>query len=446
MEELKDRVVTINGIEELVLRKPKSRDDLVRITQGGMSEFATEITIEDFESYTNKYFKGLEPHMTGDLDHHIERLNKEMTDLGFEVDLNTQYGIVSGVVKFSTNSSVFDVDFIVKESDEKGYLFAVRKSGGYGLISSLSSDSKHIQNVVDNIVKQAKKYTSAMVQNLTLGKSQMKNNTDRVREISDDGIPKLLPDETLSDYFKTQDMPAGAVINGKGRYQTFSSYVAVGNKLTLHYITKDYASKKNAEKALNKFGYDIDGKQLDSMDTAYVKEQLCTELSRKIGSSWSDDYIAECSMGDVFFQVSNIQSKEDPKFGVEYFVNINMVDIISGKEKSETINIDARSGGNVYSIQANINDKINDLIRSYKAVEVEFDEDLRTDAEKIAYHHEQIAGHKKQLVHYKARSEEMTAPRDKERFIQYAEEQEQSIDKHLEEISKFEIDEPSFSM
>lgn len=414
MKEVKNNKFEFNGVIEKVLKSPISRTDFVTITIGGREEFSETIPLEHFEQHTNYYFNGLEPLATFNENDEIEKFKSNLIKQDFNIDSDTDYSILSAEIKYATvNNSIMNCYVILKKNNDQ-YCISVGKNQSYMRKGEKTFSGKNLPLLIESASEQVKKYTSTKLQILSKKIKQDENT----REQDKNGIKKLFDNETLSDYFKKQDMPAGVVINAKNRYQIFTSYLTASGIRSLHYVTKDYANLKNAEKALNSNGYTHEGKQLDCLNIDEITNNLESQLSQRYGGCWSDDLLSEFHTDAGLISISNIYKEDSNKFGVGYYTDIIYTDEKTGQYKTKNIPIEIFNGEyNSYQVFCKITELVSDMENKNKNGILDFDKDERTLKEKIDFHLERRKSIGESLKHFKKYVEERTQPEKRENIL-----------------------------
>lgn len=434
----------VNGQEERILVMPRTRDDDVTITMGGKSEFATKISVEDFENNTGHFIVGLEPEYDYDLETALEEYKAMLVNQDFTLDEPEEYtpigsdipkklSIAGGHIHFSTakNVTVSIISYIAERGDD--YVVKVRRDAGWGTKreKEFKGPKSSLPLLLTNAARTIDAYSSTKVQVL----SKVLTEEENIRKYDSNGFSVLKANESVEDFFKDQEMNAGIVVNAAGKFQAFYSYRTEhdtdniqrtdpnfkhgDHKLrSFHYNTKDYKTLKGAEKFLATNGYDKTGKSLDTLDVKEFAEAF-REYTRRsffsdMVSSWSDDEISNFSLPKGHGTIEHIQKENDEKFGFSYAMVFNYTDELTGKKYREVSLIDNSAenydfGGASQNI-SNFVSNVNENLYNEENSKIEFENDPRTDAEKSKYHKEKFLEHKDSVEHRKKYMDESEVP------------------------------------
>jgi hypothetical protein len=424
----------VNGTEERIIKMPESREDTVVITMGGRSEHATELSVESFEDITGHYIVGLEPEYEYDLNELLLAYKDLLREKDFTVEENdSKYSLAGGNIRFATanNVHVTVLSYIAERGDN--YTVTVVRDAGYQTKrrQEFTGPKASLPLLLSNAEKTIEAYTSTKVQILSKDITEEEN----VRKYDDNGFAILKPNESVNDYFNNQEMDAGVVINAAGKFQAFYSY-KIGEDIndiqltdpnfkhgdhafrTFHYETKDYKTIKGAEKFLKSKGYDLQGKSLDNVDVNEFAEAFRNYNSRSFHSdmtnSWDDNVISYFHMPNGHGTIQHLQKEVDEKFGVKLAMVIDYTDEKTGKsyqEKSYIENTaDSFDYGGATAKLTKFTKNVYENLYSESSPEIEFEEDLRTNAEKAQYHKERAMTHIRSVEHNKKYMEEAEIP------------------------------------
>ncbi|WP_425263207.1 hypothetical protein [Vibrio owensii] len=393
----KNNRFTLNGIEERVLLRPETRDGIVKFTMGGMSKYATELPLSDFEEQTGYIIQGLEPEVLCKPENELAAFMARLEDLDMTIQPKSNYVLCSAGIEYTTASNSRMSASVYARNTNQGYKITVTKSysGGTNVWDYEATDK-----TLPSVIRQAEdKISSVLSQRVQVMSSENSANGDR--EYSDDGFPVLFKNETLNDYFKSQDMKAGIVINANGKYQYFHSFESVSGP-SLHHDTKDYKTLKGCAKKLASIGYDEHGRQLDIFPTdearaefeQYVRD---SKLQRDFSPSWNDNKLGEYKVHSGSVNLSSIQKVEDPKFGFQYFIEATFTNEFDGRQHSGQIAVNPQDGGNAYQVGCDVYEWTMDLTQASKSGSLQYDEDHRTLEEKVDFHMGMLKNNKQLL-------------------------------------------------
>lgn len=424
----------LNGIQEYILKKPESREGNVLMTMGGKREHATEVSLEDFEEMTGHYIVGLEPEYEYDLQELIQEYKELLVDNDFNLEENnSDYSLAGGNIRFATasNTHVTVVSYIAERGDQ--YAVVVTRDAGYqtGRKKEFEGPKSSLPLLLSNAEKTIEAYVSTKVQVLSKEISEEENS----RKFDENGFAILKVNESVEDYFKSQEMDAGVVINAAGKYQAFYSYKTNEDKESLqfndekfkhgdhnfrcfHYDTKAYKTLKGAEKFLASKGYDLQGRNLDNVDVKQFAKAFREYNSRSyhsdMVSSWSDDVLSMFSLSKGYGTIEHLQKEETEKFGVKTALVFNYIDEKTGQQYQEKKYLsnngdDFDYGGGTFAMTEFIKNIENNLYDD-NCPDVTFLEDTRTNAEKAKFHKERAVGHQESVVFSKKYMDEAEGP------------------------------------
>lgn len=399
--------ITVNGQDERILSLPKTREDIVTMTMGGKSEFKMELTVDEFESATGHYIVGLEPEYEFDKDFLIEQYKDMLKENDFTLEDNDEHAIAGGHIHFSTEKNVHAsvLSYIVERDDS--YIVRVRRDAGWGTKRSkdFEGPKSSLPLLLSNAERTIDAYTSTKVQVL----NKELTDEEKIRKYDEDGFAILKPNESLDDYFKSQEMNAGIVINAAGKYQAFFSSMYNAdlddiqrkdpdfrqgdhNFNSLHYDTKSYKTLKGAEKFLAQKGFDSKGRNLDTIDVDKFAEAIRTYNSHTgFMDSYYDHEISNFNLPKGFGNIDHVKKDYDEKFGFRYTIDFNYTDEATGKTYSETAHLSGSKEGHdlgratakMYEFVKNANEHLYN-----PESDINFQEDTRTIQEKLDYHKE----------------------------------------------------------
>jgi len=400
---IEKRHFTLNGVEERILKRPESRQDTIKFTFGGMAEHAVEMPLVDFEKETGLILKGLEPELSFHPDAVIESLKRKMHNREMVVEGKDKYSLISGTIKYTNNKNTeFAATLYVAERSNDKYVVRVAKKGVGSHMNTweFEANSKTLPHAAEQAIEKLDSFLKLKVQVLSAD-----NDTSEYEErhFSEEGLPILWRNESLSDYFKSQDKLAGVVINSNGKYQYFHSYEVHGGEQHLHYDTKDYKTLNGCKKKMQQLGFDIHGRQLDIFPTQEMRlefeEQIRdSNMRNHFSPQWNDDVLAEVNMDNVANVVfSGINKVDHPQFGYQYHTEVTVTSLSTGEKATHQLPIDAREGGNPYSVSCKMTNFLLETRQQILAGEFEFEEDHRTLGEKIDFHREQLSDVQRRL-------------------------------------------------
>lgn len=388
----------LNGVEERVLERPNSRDGDITFTMGGMAKFATTMPLADFEEQTGFILKGLEPEQNCIPENEFASLLARLEDKDMTISKDGKYALFSANIKYTNASNSTMAASMYARKNDDGYLITVTKSHS---AMTNSWDFQATEQTLPSVIKQAEEKIDSILKLKVQVLSLKAPKEDQIRQYSDDGFPILFKNESLDDYFKSQDMQAGIVINANSKYQYFHSYTAF-NGPTLSYDTKDYKTLKGCVKRLNQLGYDERGRQLDIFPTDETRLEFeesirDAKVSRDFHPSWSDDILASYKTQGGSIVLSSIKKLEDPKFGFQYFIDATFTNERDGRQVKGQIEVDPREGGNAYQVGCRIYDWTNELAKAHKEDAVNYEADERTIDEKISFHQSMLKNYQEQF-------------------------------------------------
>ncbi len=387
---------TLNGVQERVICRPKTRDEPVTMTMNGSQKHATSMSLEDFESVTGHTFFDIAPESDQSESQIIEAARKHLADRE-AIALDAPHCLIAAHIRFSNaRAACFTVRVSIIRSASGLYLGMVTKASGSHGTRVATLRCNNLEILTQNALELFDGFISGRVQILSAVVDRgVPRETDQV------GVVKLFKNESVKEYFANQQMPAGVVINQKGRYQVFSSYVGSSGANHIDHDTKDYASLKNATKALREKGFDIKGRQLAVLDCKDAEEEIRQVLGRFCPSS-SDTFTAQFESGQGSYSVSRVLMDEDEALGAFYRVELTYTHEASGETLRTNVPINPRGDGTSvhvtgYAICSIIASQQDQLTRG----ELIFDPDTRSLAQRQQHHLERIKALDKLLDHYK---------------------------------------------
>lgn len=418
--------IDLNGVSESIIKMPESREDSIVITMGGRKEFATTLSVEEFENQTGHYIVGLEPEYEYDLNELISQYKEMLVENDFTLEDNddSDYSLAGGHISFSTdkNVNVSVISYIAER--ENSFIVRVRRDAGWGTKrdKAFEGPKGSLPLLLSNAERTIEAFTSTKLQILSKELTEEEN----IRKYDENGFAVLKPNESIEDYFKSQEMNAGIAINAKGKFQAFYSYMINSDDHDIqrkdpdfkqgdhkfhnfHYNTKDYKTLKGAEKFLLQQGYDKEGRALDNVDKEKFAEAFRT-YNRHTGfvDSHYEDEISNFKTPNGFGNIEHIAKDYDEKFGYRYTLSFNYTDEETGKKFRHTVNL-ANSGEelDLGRATARMYDFIRDITKNVydKESNVEFMDDNRTAKEKADYHKERFLYHKTKLAWFEERAE-----------------------------------------
>lgn len=393
MKQLIGNKFLLNGTVERVLHAPDNREGNVIITMGGMVNHKAEISLHEFEKTTGFCLKNLEPVSTRKDADVIAQYMSDLRDMDMTIATNHPRAyVIKSNIEFTTksNSKMRSELNAIMQADV-GYLASVSKTNQYGARTSKIITGTNLEVVLETAVGILRDYISTKVQ-VT---SKTIDNDESNRRVSEQGIAYLFENESIESYFNKQSRPAGVAINNKGRFQIFSSYEAANGERRFHYQTKDYATLKNAEKALEVIGYSVDGKCLDVKTDEQLREfeSEARKCMRHDSPHWRPmASMAEFDMNHGRFEISEIYKEIDPQDGVVLKYNMLYQDDATGKRvevKNNIIHIDTEP----YAFSRKIQSFIKAVSQDIESGNLAYDEDMRTLDEVIAHHKDRFLEH-----------------------------------------------------
>lgn len=384
----------LNGVEERIITVPKERSGNVVFTMGGKTAFAEKLSIENFEDQTGYYIIGLEPEFEFNIDKTLRSLKKDLEKLDYTINESVSENkgdnifILSASIHFATKKNVHVEGYFHIAEYHDRYAVRVSRNAGYGTNrhEEFSGAKGSLPLLINSALECAKKYNSTRVQ-------IMSSEAERgERAYSKDGFPILFKNESLSEYFKSQDMPAGIVINNAGEYQAFHSYMSFEKKRVLSHETNSFKSIKSASKLLEQHGFDTSGKFLNTLNPVAFKEafhEYTKSRSHYELNSWSDDVVYYLDFPGGFGSISNLAIHEDEKLGFKYSLDFEYIEEKTGRRFLKSVALEPDMGNAVGSALSAYYEFYKETYVAYnEGVEIDFQPDLRSIAEKKNFHFE----------------------------------------------------------
>lgn len=397
MKQLIGTKFLLNGIMERVLQVPETRDGNVAVTMGGLANNRTEISLVEFERTTGYCLKDLDPAPFRSnaevIDDYLHRL-REM-DMTISKNPNATYLITSNIEFTTKSNSKMKASLNAIHREQGGYLVSVRKINQYAAQQTQTITGTNLEILLETAIDLLRTYISTKVQ-VT---SKAIDPGDRERKFDESGIPHLFVNESIESYFKAQSKPAGVAINNKGRFQVFTSYENANGDRLFHYQTKDYASLKNAEKALEALGYSVDGKFLDVTTSEQLREfeSDSRKFMRTETPHWRPGTsMAEFNVSHGVFVISEIYKEEDPDHGVVLCYSASYQNDANGKriDRKNKINV---VDGNPFSFSDKIHGFMREVNAGIEGGNLAYDQDIRTLDEIISHHKDRFNEHTKRF-------------------------------------------------
>lgn len=445
MKIIRDGHFKLNGRDERVLTSPANREGYVEFTMGGMAEHAVSVSLSHFEELTGFYIKGLEPITAFNDSDELIRLKIAVKNRDLQLIYISSVDLYAKI-DFATATNSHMSSAISLTSKDDIYQLKVGKKSGYQSLGQKVYEGKGLPLLINEALEQLDKYISTKVQILSSGDAR----EEASRVINPEGFKCLFKNEAISEYFDKQDMPAGIVINEKGRYQTFISFIASDGNMRMSCETKDYANAKNAGKNLASYGYDYLGRQLDILDKDKLEGALRESMQNEFNPSWSDSKTASFITNNRgWYEISRIKTREDDKYGTQYYFDWQFTFDDNGKELSYEIEVDARDGGNAHNIFGKLYYFVKEISNGVLNNSLEFDIDYRTLDEKATFHRSRIDEYRKQRSY---KEKVLIDPTSNQHWISSAKKEIMAIDlrinHHLEmakeigrEMKSVEVDE-----
>lgn len=378
----------LNGCTERLLSRPTDRKGKIEMTMGGKAEHSTVMSLIQFEDQTGYYIEGLEPVITYNYNSVISQFKKDLTARDMTLSKGDEYYLVGGDMTFTTRNNVKSNVSIFLSRTDKGYKVSAGRGANWHLThkEEFEAGKESLPFLLICGLAHVDKLSTTKLQ--VLSKLCLNNEDDREKI---DGIPKLFENESIEKYFYRQEMPAGVVINQKNRFQVFTSTL-IGEKMSFHYVTKDYKTLKGAEKYLGGMGYNLIGKQLPVLNIKELEENTRKYMrDTRFSTSYSDNSLTILSAAGGEIDISSVKLRENERLGSEYYVNAQYMSEKDGRTVSQEIIVDARvCGGQVGRLYTDIFNFTAAIRKAYTEQTLNFDNDNRNENELKKYHEGQI--------------------------------------------------------
>lgn len=388
----------LNNQEEYLMAIPEDRDGVVRMSMGGKQEHATTLLLEDFEKVTGHYIVGLEPEFDYDLDFVLSQYKALMEKNDLTVNQDSKYNLMQGNVKFTTakNLEVHCHSYLQDLGDK--YKVVVGRDAGYqqNRKKEFIGPKSSLPLLLQNGIRTLEEYSTTKVQIL----SKEIDDTEKVREYDEHGFAKLFPNESVKDFFKSQDMPAGIVINNAGKFQPFVSNQYPGYEERSFNETNSYKTIKGAEKFLDQYGFDKQGRFKDSINLEQFTESFHEYKRHHLHSigSWHDGILGNISLNEGHGEISLLQKEQDEKTGTHYYVNMHYIDEKTGQTIDHKAYLRLPESSPAYQVGNEYNAFTVALNKGYKEGTLVFNEDTRGIQDKIDYHKERFFNFRESLL------------------------------------------------
>ena len=390
------RTIEINGITETILSRPVDRNGLVRLTMHGLRENAVEIALDEFERLTGSCFDHLLPDCTFIKNELLVECKAELESL--DLTLEKPFGdvLIASGIKFSTEKNIHvSAELYVSEFENSYSVMVNRKTGLSNVRRKLFSGKKSaLPILLFNGLEELKRGLTTKVQ--VLQKGGPGEVTER--EFSNEGFAVLAQNESLDDFFHSQDMPAGIVINNAGKYQVFSSYLTFENKRCLDFDSRSYKTLAGAKKFLSGKGFDEKGRYLDQLN----EEELYEGARRRLwdyGSTWTKEALLHFSLDQGFGVIYRMDKVNDENTGIQYIIKIEFTDDRTGNSIARNLLLNPQAA--LDSLIKQVYKFVSDVRTAYESETPEFNGEwtILDPADKSAFHKSRIEAHTTTLKH-----------------------------------------------
>lgn len=380
----------LNKQEEYLMAIPEDRDGDIKMTMGGKREHTTTLPLEEFEKLTGHYIVGLEPEFDYDLDFVLAQYKAMMEKNDLAVDETSKYSLMQGSVTFTTNTNTEVIcQSYLQEIGDK-YKVVISRDAGWRTKESkeFTGPKSSLPLLLENAIKTIEKFSTTKVQ-VT---SKELSEEEKVRQYDEHGFPKLLGNESVKDYFESQNMPAGIVINNEGKFQPFVSNQYPGYEKRDFHETNSYKTLRGAEKFLDQYDFDKLGRYKDTITQEAFSESFHEYKRHQLHSisSWSDKTLGNIELEHGHGEISLLQKEQSEETGTHYYVNMNFIDEKTGQSIDNKFYLRLPEKHPAYQVGNAYNDFSSDISQGYKNGTIEFNEDTRTKEEKLEYHKERF--------------------------------------------------------
>jgi hypothetical protein len=380
----------LNGQEEYIISLPKDRGGIIAITMGGKNEHSTNLLIDDFEEMTGHYVVGLEPSFEYDLELVLAQYKAMMEKNDLTVNENPEYCMMQGSINFTTDKNVHVSCYCYVRDEGDNYRVIVGKNAGSQSKreKEFSGPKSSLPLLLQNAISKVEEFTTTKVQILNM----KIDNSNSVREHDQNGFAILKPNESVEDYFKLQNMPAGIVVNNANKFQAFFSKQYPGYEDRSFYETNDYKTIKGAEKFLDKFGFDKKGRFNDVIDENQFVEDFDNykqHFLRSITSS-HEGVLANIELNNGFGEVSLLKKDISEDTGCTYYVDLHFIEEKTGKRIDKRIDLRMPDDAVVNQVGNAYNEFTSHIYNGYKNGTLEFNDDNRSKQEILQYHKERF--------------------------------------------------------
>lgn len=421
----------LNGVQEYIISKPKTRDEEIIVTMGGTSKYSTPISVKDFENSTGYCLKGLEPSYEFDFDTEIGNLKNFLIENDFSIsEKSFPNEVLSANIEYVTSNNTHVVAGISLYQRDNTIIARLSRDAGYQTPRSKEFEVPYdaLPIAIENAKITALAYTSTKVQ--VLNKDIEKGD----REFSKEGFPILYSNESTESYFKSEEnnKPAGIVIDSTGKYSAFLSWDTSEGDRYFDSDSRSYKTLSGATKLLRNHGFDPQGRVLNVLDKEEFKSFI-HEADRRVGfiGSWDNSVIGYFSTPRGTGVVKELVSEWNDEFGTSYSFDIQYDDNLTGKTYSKNIPVNhnlSTAGNTAIKEFFSIHKELDSLYLDNSGVE--FDKDDRTNAQKVNYHVESVKQITKDIEDANIRLKEASGEHNVKFYSQKIEKLKQSIIDH----------------